>query len=86
MKAERHYILMAFLVWYKVSVQDGRLWKGTRSMQEQDIFRFAEMDKATTGPTQPPILQIPGAISLGVRRPRREADSSLPSRADIKHA
>jgi len=35
------------------------------------------------GPTQPPIHWAPGALSLGVKRPRREADHSPPSRAEV---
>jgi hypothetical protein len=38
------------------------------------------------GPTQPLIQWVPGAISLGVKRPGREADHSPPSSAEIKHA
>jgi hypothetical protein len=37
------------------------------------------------GPTQPPIQWIPGALSLGVKRPGREADHSPPSSAEIKN-
>jgi len=36
------------------------------------------------GPTQPPIQRIPGALSLGVKRPVREADHSLPFSAEVK--
>jgi len=36
------------------------------------------------GPTQPPIQWVPGAISLQVERPGREADHSPPSSAEIK--
>jgi hypothetical protein len=34
--------------------------------------------------TQPPIQWVPGAISLGVKRPGREADHSPPSSAEVK--
>jgi hypothetical protein len=37
------------------------------------------------GPTQPPIQWVPGALSLGVKRPGREADNSLPSSAEVKN-
>jgi hypothetical protein len=37
-----------------------------------------------SGTTQPPIQLIPGALSLGVKRPRREADRSPPSSAEVK--
>jgi hypothetical protein len=36
------------------------------------------------GPTQPPIQWIQGALSLGVKRPGREADHSPPSSAEVK--
>jgi hypothetical protein len=38
------------------------------------------------GPTQPPIQWVPGALSLGVKRPGREADHSPPSSAEVKNA
>jgi hypothetical protein len=37
-----------------------------------------------SGPTQPPIQWEPGALSLGVKRPGREADHSTPSSAELK--
>jgi hypothetical protein len=36
------------------------------------------------GPTQPPIQWVTGALSLGVKRPGREADHSPPSSAEVK--
>jgi hypothetical protein len=36
------------------------------------------------GPTQPPIQRVPGALSMGVKRPGREADHSPPSSAEVK--
>jgi hypothetical protein len=38
------------------------------------------------GPIQPSIQWVPGALSLGVRRPGREADHSSPSSAGVKNA
>jgi hypothetical protein len=35
-------------------------------------------------PIQPPIQWVPGALSLGVKRPEREADHSPPSSAEVK--
>jgi hypothetical protein len=35
-------------------------------------------------PTQPPIQWVPGALSVGVKRPGREADHSPPSGAEVK--
>jgi hypothetical protein len=34
--------------------------------------------------TQPPIQLVPGALSLGLKRPRREADHSPPSSSEVK--
>jgi hypothetical protein len=36
------------------------------------------------GPTQPPIQWVPGALSLGVKRPGRETDHSPSSSAELK--
>jgi hypothetical protein len=38
------------------------------------------------GPTQLPIQWVPGALSLEVKRPVREADHSPPSSAEVKNA
>jgi hypothetical protein len=40
--------------------------------------------RTALGPTQSPIQWVPGAISLGVKRPGREADHSPPSSAKVK--
>jgi hypothetical protein len=37
-----------------------------------------------SGPTQPPVQWVPGALSLGVKRPGCEADHSPPSSAEVK--
>jgi hypothetical protein len=34
---------------------------------------------------QPPIQWVPGALSLGVKRPGREANQSPPSSAEVKY-
>jgi hypothetical protein len=39
-----------------------------------------------SGPTQPPIQLVPGSLSLGVKRPGREADHSPPSSTEFKNA
>jgi hypothetical protein len=46
------------------------------------IFLFTTASRTTLGPTQPPIQWVPGALSLGVRRPGRKADHSPPSSAE----
>jgi hypothetical protein len=46
-------------------------------VKRRDKFTFL-------GPTQPPIKLVPVALSLGVKRPGREADHSPPSSAEVK--
>jgi hypothetical protein len=48
------------------------------------IYLFTIASRTALGPTQPPIQLIPGALSLGVKRPGRKADHSPPSRAEVK--
>jgi hypothetical protein len=36
------------------------------------------------GPTQPPLQWVPGALSLGVKRPEHEAEHLPPSSAEVK--
>jgi hypothetical protein len=48
------------------------------------IFLFTAVSRAALGPTQPPIQWAPGALSLGVKRPRCEADHSPTSSAEVK--
>jgi len=52
---------------------------GGSSWQGLGIFLF-------TTTTQPPIQLIPGALSLGVKRPGREADHLSPPSAEVKNA
>jgi hypothetical protein len=47
------------------------------------IFLFTTVSGTALGSTQP-IQCIPGALSLGVKRPGREASHSLPSSAEVK--
>jgi hypothetical protein len=42
------------------------------------------VSRPALGPTQPPIQRVPGALSLGVKRPGSEADHSPPSSAEVK--
>jgi hypothetical protein len=48
------------------------------------IFLFITASRTALVPTQPRIQWVPGALSLGVKRPGREADHSLPSSAEVK--
>jgi hypothetical protein len=54
------------------------------AQQGLGIFLFITASRPALGPTQPPIQWIPGAPSLGVKRPGREADHSHPSSAEVK--
>jgi hypothetical protein len=45
---------------------------------------FTTASRTALGTTQPPIQWVPGALSLGVKRPGREADHSPPSNAEVK--
>jgi hypothetical protein len=57
---------------------------GFDSRRGLGIFLFSTVSRTALGSTQPPIQWVPGALSLGVKRPRREADHSPPSSVDVK--
>jgi hypothetical protein len=50
------------------------------------IFLFTIASRTALGPTQAPIQWVPGALSLEVKWPGREADHSPPSSAEVKNA
>jgi hypothetical protein len=50
------------------------------------ILLFTTPSRTALGPTQRPIQSVPGALSLGVKRPGRQADHSPPSSAKVKNA
>jgi hypothetical protein len=56
------------------------------SRQGMRIFFFTTLFRTNLGPTQPPIQWVTGAFPLGVKWPRREADHSRPSSAEVKNA
>jgi hypothetical protein len=55
------------------------------SGQGLGIF-LVTVSRPALGPTQPPIQWLPGALSLGVKRPGREADHSFPPSVETKNA
>jgi hypothetical protein len=59
---------------------------GFDSRRGLGIFLFTTAFRTTLGPTQPPIQWVPGALSLRVKRPGREADHSLLSSAESMNA
>jgi hypothetical protein len=50
------------------------------------IFLFTTASRTALGSTQPLIRCVPGALSLGVKQPGREAKDLPPSSAEIKNA
>jgi hypothetical protein len=59
---------------------------GFDSRRGLGIFLFTTASRTALGTTKPPIQWVPGALSLGVKRPGREADHSPPSSAEVKNA
>jgi hypothetical protein len=49
-------------------------------------FLFTAVSRTALGPTQPPIEWVPGALSMRVKRPGREADHSSPPSAEVNNA
>jgi hypothetical protein len=50
------------------------------------IIPFTTASRTALEPTQPPIQWVREALSLGVKRPGREADHSPPPSAEVKNA
>jgi hypothetical protein len=69
---------------YSSGLRAGR--SGFDFRRELGIFLFTTVSRTGLGPTQPPIQWVPRALSLGVKRPGREADHSPPSSAEVKNA
>jgi hypothetical protein len=58
-----------------------------KSRQVLGIFLFTTVSRPALGPIQPPIQEVPRALSLRVKRPGREADHSSPyTSAEVKNA
>jgi hypothetical protein len=55
-----------------------------RIILEWILGRQTTASRTALEPTQPPIQWVPEALSLGVKRPRREADHSPPSSAEVE--
>jgi hypothetical protein len=58
--------------------------RGFESQQGLGSSLFTIVTRPAPEPTQPPIQWVPGALYLGEKRPRREADHSPPSSAEVK--
>jgi hypothetical protein len=61
------------------------IW-GFDSQRELGIFLFTIRSRLALGPTQLPIQWVPGTLSPGIKRPRREAYHSPPSSAEVNNA
>jgi hypothetical protein len=74
------YIIVTSFTSWRIGVLgfDSRLGLG--------IFFFTTVPRKALESTQPPIQWVPGALFLGVKRPRYEADHSPPSSAEVKNA
>jgi hypothetical protein len=59
---------------------------GFDSRRELGIFLFTTVSRTALGSTQPPIQWVAGTLSLGVKRPGREAGHSPPPSAEVKNA
>jgi hypothetical protein len=57
---------------------------GFDSRRGLGILLFTTAFRTALGATQLPIQWVPGALSLKVKRPGREADHSPPSSAEVK--
>jgi hypothetical protein len=57
--------------WYSAGPR--AVWSGFESRQGLGIFLFTTAFRLALGPTQPPTQWVPGALSLGVKWPGREA-------------
>jgi hypothetical protein len=58
--------------------------RGFDSLQGLGNVLLTTAFRLVLGPTQPTIQWVPGAPSLGVKRPGREADHSPPSSSEVK--
>jgi hypothetical protein len=54
------------------------------SRRRLGIFLFTTAARTTLGSTKSDIRWVPGALSLGVKRPEREADHSPATSAEVK--
>jgi hypothetical protein len=55
-------------------------------LDDQPVMGIFLFTTVALGPIQPPSQWLPGTLSLGFKRQGREADHSLPSRAEVKNA
>jgi hypothetical protein len=61
-------------------------WRGAQLKRKAQWQLYFIVSKLALGHNQPLIQWVKGAPSLGVKRPGREGDQSLPSSAEVKNA
>jgi hypothetical protein len=66
--------------WLRAGRRRGR----SSSLGRVKNFHFSTSSRPALGPTQPLIQWVPGALSPGVKRQRRETDHSPPTSAEVK--
>jgi hypothetical protein len=78
----------AYLAWKLSGMAVGYEWMigGSIPGRGCEFFSPPPRPDRLWGSTQPRIQWVPGTISLGVKRPGREADHSPPSSAEVKNA
>jgi hypothetical protein len=64
----------------------GMVYRGSESWQGLGTSLFTTASRPVLDPTQPPIQWVLWALSLGVKRPAREADHSPQSSAEVTNA
>jgi hypothetical protein len=66
--------------WLRAGRPKGR----SSSLSKVKNFLFSTSSILALGPTHPPKQWVPGTLSPEVKRPRREADHSFPTSAEVK--
>jgi hypothetical protein len=69
---------------YSNWIQDGQPRDRSLSPSRGKIFLLTTLSRPVLWPTQPHIQWAPWALSLGIKRPGREAEHSPPPSAEVK--
>jgi hypothetical protein len=77
-------VRMASYSFWRQQAQGISSGQSDRSYAGLGIFLFTTVSRQALGPTHPPIQWVLGALSMGVKRPGREANNSSPSSAEVK--
>jgi hypothetical protein len=80
---EKHFAIRQ-TAGHLLSVVTGNVYLNTGIVGVLNTVVFTTASRTAQGPTQPPIQLVPGALSLGIKRPGREAYHSFLSSAVVK--